>query len=64
MTYREVIKRIEAAGWVFDRFGKGGHMIYRKPGHPGRVVVPGGGKMSRDLATGTLDSVLRQAGLK
>ena len=63
MTYSEVINRVEAAGWLFDRFGKGGHFNFRKPGDRGRVVVPDGGKMSRDLSTGTLDSSFRQASL-
>ena len=64
MTYRELIQRIGANGWKFDRMGKGGHMIYRKPGTPGSVVIAGAGKLSRDVPTGTLNAVLRQAGLK
>ena len=64
MKYRELIAQIEAAGWRFHRMGKGDHMIYRHPARPGSIVVAGGGKMNRDVPTGTLNAILRQAGLK
>jgi predicted RNA binding protein YcfA (HicA-like mRNA interferase family) len=63
VKYRELIARIEAVGWRFHRMGKGDHMIYRHPGRPGSVVVAGGGKMNRDVPTGTQNAILRQAGL-
>jgi predicted RNA binding protein YcfA (HicA-like mRNA interferase family) len=58
---REVIRRIEAEGWRLHSV-RGSHRQYRHPEKPGRVTVPG--KMSDDLAPGTLSSVLKQAGLK
>jgi predicted RNA binding protein YcfA (HicA-like mRNA interferase family) len=64
VKYREVIAQIEAVGWRFQRMGKGGHMIYRHPERTGSVVIAGGGKMNRDVPTGTLNAILRQAGLK
>jgi predicted RNA binding protein YcfA (HicA-like mRNA interferase family) len=64
MTYRELVKVLEAAGWQFSRMGKGGHMIYRHPTRSGSIVVAGGGKLSRDVPKGTENAIRRQAGLK
>ena len=64
MKYRELIKLIEAKGWFFERMGKGDHMIYRHANRPGTIVVAGGGKLNRDVPTGTQNAILRQAGLK
>ena len=63
MTYRQAIKRIEDDGWFHERT-VGSHMQYRHPTKPGTVTVPGGGKLSRDVPPGTLNSILKQAGLK
>ena len=41
---------------------RGSHRQFRHPDKPGRVTVPG--KPSDDLAPGTLNSILKQAGLK
>ncbi len=64
VKYRDVIKLLESNGWYFQRMGRGDHMIYRHPTRPGSIVVAGGGKLNRDIPTGTLNSILRQAGLK
>jgi predicted RNA binding protein YcfA (HicA-like mRNA interferase family) len=58
---REVIKLIEADGWVLVRT-KGSHRQYNHPAKPGTVTVPG--KPSDDLSAGLLNSILRQAGLR
>ena len=63
MKYRDLIERLEADGWVLDH-QRGSHLLYRHPTKPGIVVVAGGGKMSRDVPTGTENAILRQAGLK
>jgi predicted RNA binding protein YcfA (HicA-like mRNA interferase family) len=63
MKYRDLIKRLEADGWRLDRV-EGSHMQYRHPQRPGTVTVSGGGKLSKDVPPGTLNSVLKQAGLK
>ena len=63
MIYRDVIKRLQADGWVLDRT-VGSHMQYRHPTKPGTVTVSAGGKLARDVPRGTLNSILRQAGLK
>jgi predicted RNA binding protein YcfA (HicA-like mRNA interferase family) len=58
---REVIKLIESDGWYLVTT-EGSHRQYKHPAKPGRVTVAG--KPSHDLAPGTLNSILRQAGLK
>jgi len=64
VTYRELIKLLEANGWRFHRAGKGAHMIYRHPTRSGAIVVAHGGKLGREIPTGTQNAILRQAGLK
>ncbi|MDQ3508518.1 MAG: type II toxin-antitoxin system HicA family toxin [Actinomycetota bacterium] len=61
MKVREVIGLIEEDGWHLKRT-RGGHRQYKHPGKSGVVTVPG--KMNDDLAAGTLNSILKQAGLK
>lgn len=63
MKYRDLIKRVEKEGWRLVRVS-GSHMIYeREPG--GRIVtIPAGGKLKRDVPPGTLNSILKQAGIK
>ena len=63
MKYRDLIKRIEADGWRLERT-VGSHMQYRHPSKPGTVTVAADGKLARDVPIGTLNSVLRQAGLR
>jgi predicted RNA binding protein YcfA (HicA-like mRNA interferase family) len=41
---------------------RGSHRQFKHASKPGRVTVPG--KPSDDLAPGTLNSILKQAGLK
>ncbi len=48
-------------GW-FLVATRGSHRQLKHAGKPGRVTVPG--KPNDDLASGTLNSILRQAGLK
>jgi len=52
---------IEADGWYLITT-RGSHRQYKHPSKPGRVTVAG--KPGDDLAPGTLDSILKQAGLK
>jgi predicted RNA binding protein YcfA (HicA-like mRNA interferase family) len=61
MKVREVIQLLETDGWVLDRT-KGSHRQFRHPLKPGTVTVAG--KPSKDLPPGTLNSILKQAGLK
>jgi predicted RNA binding protein YcfA (HicA-like mRNA interferase family) len=61
MKVREVIKLVEGDGWVHVRT-RSSHRQYKHPTKPGLVTVAG--KPSQDLKPGTLNSILRQAGLK
>jgi predicted RNA binding protein YcfA (HicA-like mRNA interferase family) len=60
MTVREVIKRVEADGWVLVTT-RGSHRQFKHPVKPGKVTVAG--KLSVDLPPKTVASILRQAGL-
>jgi len=61
MNVREVIKLIENDGWQIART-KGSHRQFKHRDKKGLVTIAG--KPSADLAPGTLNSVLKQAGLK
>lgn len=61
MKVREAIRLIEQDGW-FHVATRGSHRQYKHAIKPGRVTVAG--KPSDDLAPGTSNSILKQAGLK
>ncbi len=52
---------LQDGGWFQVATG-GSHRQFKHPLKPGRVTVAG--KPSDDLAPGTLNSILKQAGLK
>jgi len=61
MKFRDLIKQLEADGWVLVTT-KGSHRQYKHPTKVGRVTVaghPGG-----DVKPGTLNNILKQAGIK
>jgi predicted RNA binding protein YcfA (HicA-like mRNA interferase family) len=57
----ELIALVEKDGWVQVRM-KGSHRQFHHPTKPGTVTVAG--KPSVDIPPGTLNSALKQAGLK
>ena len=61
MKVREVIKLIENDGWYHVRT-RGSHRHYKHPAKPGLVTIAG--HPGVDMPKGTLNSVLKQAGLK
>ncbi len=61
MKVRDAIQRIEQDGWYLART-RGSHRQYKHSTKPGLVTIPG--KLSDDLAPGTFNSILKQAGLK
>lgn len=61
LKVREVIKLINEDGWYLVK-QVGSHRQYKHPAKAGRVTIAG--KLSDDLAPGTLNSILKQAGLK
>lgn len=61
MTAREIIKIIQEDGWV-EKNQVGSHKHFVHPTKPGKTTVPiHGGK---DLDPKTVNSILKQAGLK
>ncbi|MDZ4684757.1 MAG: type II toxin-antitoxin system HicA family toxin [Planctomycetaceae bacterium] len=61
MKVKDLVARIEADGWSQVR-QKGSHRQFHHPSKPGTVTISG--KPSVDVPPGTLNSVLKQAGLK
>jgi predicted RNA binding protein YcfA (HicA-like mRNA interferase family) len=58
---KAVIAALESDGWTQVRV-TGSHRQFHHPSKPGTVTVAG--KPNVDLPPGTLNSVLKQAGLK
>jgi predicted RNA binding protein YcfA (HicA-like mRNA interferase family) len=56
---REIIKALEANGWKRAAV-KGSHHQFTHPTKAGRVTIP---DPKKDLTTGTVRSIYRQAGL-
>ena len=61
MKVRAVLRMLKADGWV-EVARRGSHRQLKHQIKTGRVTVPG--KPSDDLAAGTFNSILKQAGLK
>ena len=61
MKVKDVIKMIEKDGWFVVRT-KGSHRQFKHEIKKGLVTIAG--KPSSELASGTLNSILKQAGLK
>lgn len=61
MKVRDLLRMIEADGWYHART-RGSHRQYKHPSKSGLVTVPG--HPSDEVAPGTLNSILKQAGLK
>ncbi|MBO6795340.1 MAG: type II toxin-antitoxin system HicA family toxin [Balneolaceae bacterium] len=62
MKVKEVIKLLEKDGWYLAA-QKGSHRQYKHPIKKGRATVPVHDQ-NKDLAKGTENSILKQAGLK
>lgn len=56
-----VLRMLKDDGWA-EVAHRGSHRQFKHQSKPSRVTVPG--KPSDDLAPGTLNSILKQAGLK
>jgi predicted RNA binding protein YcfA (HicA-like mRNA interferase family) len=60
MNSAEVVKLIQTNGWQLIRIS-GSHHHFRHAVKPGLVTIP---HPKKDLPPGTLNSILKQAGLK
>lgn len=58
---RDMIKQLEADGW-YKVAQAGSHRQFKHAAKPGRVTVAG--SLADELAPGTLNSILKQAGLR
>ncbi len=61
MKVRDVLRTLHRDGWILVAT-RGSHRQFKHPSKAGRVTV--GGSPASDLAPGTLNSILKQAGLK
>ena len=61
MKVSEIIHLIESDGWQLVAT-RGSHRQYKHPTKPGKVTIAG--KPSVDVPPGTLNSILKPAGLK
>ena len=61
MKISEILRMLQDDGWILWAT-RGSHRQYKHPVKPGRVTVPG--KPSDDVAPGTLNSIMKQSGLK
>ena len=61
MKIRDVLRLLQEDGWYLVRT-RGSHQQFKHPTKRGVVTIAG--RPSDDLAPGTLNSVLKQAGLK
>jgi len=61
MKVKEVIKLLEKDGWYLART-RGSHRQFKHSSKLGTVTVSG--KANIDIPPGTLNSILKQAGLK
>ena len=59
-TPKELMKDLKKDGWYIDRI-KGSHHILKHPIKVGRVTIP---LHKEDLKPKTLQTILKQAGLK
>ena len=62
MTFLQIEKIIKADGWLKIKGTSGtSHKQYKHPIKPGKVTIP---YKSGNLPPGTVNSILKQAGLK
>lgn len=59
MKSKDLIKEMEAAGWMLERV-RGSHHQFRHPERSGTVTVP---HPKKDLGRGLVDKIRKDAGL-
>ena len=58
--YREIVQRLKALGFQFDRQAAGSHEIWMNPSSHRYTTIP---NHPGDLPEGTLRAILKQAGV-
>ncbi|MBN1841507.1 MAG: type II toxin-antitoxin system HicA family toxin [Deltaproteobacteria bacterium] len=59
-SYRQIVKRLKAFGFVFDRQAAGSHEIWYNQRTDRYTTVP---NHSKDIPEGTLRAILKEAGI-
>jgi len=62
MTFHQIEKIIKADGWYKIKSNSGSHRQYKHPTKKGKVTIAYHGNDT--IPPGTINSILRQAGLK
>jgi predicted RNA binding protein YcfA (HicA-like mRNA interferase family) len=62
MNFRQVKRNLEADGWKALKQKGTSHVQFKHPTKKGKVTVPNHG--SKDIPPGTLNAIMKQAGLK
>lgn len=60
ITYKELIKKIRKAGFIYDRQAKGSHEIWYHPERKLRTTIP---NHSKPLSKGVLRAIINQIGM-
>jgi len=60
LTYKDLIKKLRAADFSFDRQAKGSYEIWYNPATRLRTTIP---NQSKSLSKGTLRAIINQIGL-
>jgi len=58
--YKDLIRKLRRAGFVFDRNAKGSHEIWWNPKTRARTTVP---NHPGDIPEGTVRAIIKQAGI-
>ena len=61
MKIKDIVEKIQNDGWFLVRT-RGSHRQYKHPTKKGLVTIAG--KLGDEIAPGTLNSIMKQAGLK
>ena len=59
-TYKDLIRKIRKAGFIFDRQAKGSHEIWYNPETKRRTTIP---NHSKPLSKGVLRAIINQIGM-
>jgi len=59
ITYKDLIKKLKSAGFVFDRQAKGSHEIWYNPDKKLRTTIP---NHPGTVKKGTLKAIINQIG--
>ncbi|MCM1298130.1 MAG: type II toxin-antitoxin system HicA family toxin [Firmicutes bacterium] len=60
MTFNSLEKLLRSNGWEYE-YTRGSHHYYKHPTRKGKITVP---KHQGDIPIGTVNFILKQAGIK